>query len=331
MQTSRRSLLSRFGLSATALAGVSLARPFEVFAQAIDKAPKPSMPSDLKITGVKCGYIRGGSRLFVKIHTNQGIWGCGEAVDAVGGTYHLVQSFGRRLQGQSPLNPHRLFEDIRRPSLRRRTIGNVRGGVDGHRDRTLGLGGQGARDSGVPVAGRQVPGQNPRLHGHRSLSGALPGPEKFAEAALEAKQMGFTAVKFDLDQANDPARYDRYNWTASPGELQRMFDQMSAARKAVGANLDICADMHGRYDLPTALAVAKAMEPLKLMWLEEPVPAENVEAYRLIAQETSTPICAGENIYLAHGFRRLLEIGGADIIMPDLQKGRRAGGRTAHR
>ena len=99
-----------------------------------------------------------------------------------------------------------------------------------------------------------------------------------------------------------------------------MVDQMTAARQAVGPNVDICADMHARYDYPTGQQVAKRMEPLNLMWLEEPVPAENVDAYKLIAQETSTPICAGENIFLAHGFRRLLEMGGVDIIMPDLQK-----------
>ena len=78
--------------------------------------------------------------------------------------------------------------------------------------------------------------------------------------------------------------------------------------------------MHARYDFPTGQQVAKRVEPLNLMWLEEPVPAENVDAYKLIAQETSTPICAGENIFLAHGFRKLLEMGAVDIIMPDLQK-----------
>jgi galactonate dehydratase len=102
--------------------------------------------------------------------------------------------------------------------------------------------------------------------------------------------------------------------------LQRMEDQMTATREEVGPNIDICADMHGRYDLPTAQQVAKRMEPLRLMWLEEPIAAENIDAYRLVAEETSTPICAGENVYLAYGFRRLLEIGAVDIIMPDLQK-----------
>ena len=148
----------------------------------------------------------------------------------------------------------------------------------------------------------------------------LPLPADFAKAAREAVDMGFTAVKFDLDQANDPNKYDRYNWTASPAELQRMYDQMAAARKEVGPNIDICADMHGRYDAITGEKVAKMLEPLNMMWLEEPIPAENAEAYRKITESTSTPICAGENHYLAHGFRPLLESGAVDIIMPDLQK-----------
>lgn len=77
--------------------------------------------------------------------------------------------------------------------------------------------------------------------------------------------MGYTAVKFDLDQANDPNKYDQFNWTAGPAELQRMVDQMAAAREAVGPNVDICADMHARYDYPTGQQVAKRMEPLNLM------------------------------------------------------------------
>jgi len=102
--------------------------------------------------------------------------------------------------------------------------------------------------------------------------------------------------------------------------LQRMFDQIAAVREAVGPKIDICVDMHGRYDLNTALAISKRLEPLHLMWLEEPIPAENVDAYKIISESTSTPITAGENIYLAYGFRRLLEIGGVDSVMPDLQK-----------
>src|SRR5690606_25771845 len=137
----------------------------------------------------------------------------------------------------------------------------------------------------------------------------LPEPKDFAEAAREAVDMGMTAVKFDLDQANDPNKYDRYNWTASPMELQRMYDQNAACREEVGPNIDICVDMHGRYDAITGEKVAKLLEPLKVMWLEEPCPAENIQAYKKIADSTSTPICVGENQYLAYGFREMLEIG----------------------
>ena len=72
----------------------------------------PSPPSSLKITKIKCGYIKGS--LFVKIYTNQNIWGCGEGVDAIPSTYYLVKDFERRLKGQNPLNVNRLFENIRK-------------------------------------------------------------------------------------------------------------------------------------------------------------------------------------------------------------------------
>ena len=78
--------------------------------------------------------------------------------------------------------------------------------------------------------------------------------------------------------------------------------------------------MHGRYDMTTGKRVAKEAEPFKLLFLEEPVPPENVDAMRDIRESTSTPICCGENLFLRHGFREVLEKRAADIIMPDIQK-----------
>ena len=102
----------------SALAAAMALNPFFAFGQelenAVDRANLSSRPTDLRITDVKCGFIRGGAGLFVKIHTNQGIYGCGEGVDAVNGAYHLVQSIGRRLRDRDPLDVHRLFEELRR-------------------------------------------------------------------------------------------------------------------------------------------------------------------------------------------------------------------------
>jgi len=317
--TSRRKFLSKAAIAAAMTPFASLSTFGQRYEDAIDKTPKRSAPADLKITDVKCGYIRGS--VMVKIYTNQDIWGCGEGVDAIPGTYHLVKNFGARLKGKNPLNVHRLFEDIRRS-------GFFQGAQSGMYVAVL---------SAIETALWDIAGKALNLPVYQLLGGKfrdkvrvycdtalyqrnLPVPKDFADAALKAKGMGFNAMKFDLDQANDPNKYDAYNWTASPAELQRMYDQIAAARDAVGPKIDILVDMHGRYDAVTGQAVAKLLEPLKLLWLEEPIPAENVEAYKLITESTSTPIAAGENHYLAHGFRRMLEIGAVDIVMPDLQK-----------
>jgi galactonate dehydratase len=315
----RRSFIAKAAIAAAMTPLAPLAGFGREYEQAIEKTPRISPPSDLKITDVKCGYIRGS--LFVKVYTNQDIWGCGEGVDAIPGTYYLVKNIGSRIKGQSPLNVHRLFETIRKS-------GFFQGAQSGMYVAVL---------SAIETALWDLAGKALNLPVYQLLGGKfrdkirvycdtalyqrnLPQPKDFADAALKAKSMGFNAMKFDLDQANDPNKYDLYNWTASPGELQRMYDQIAAAREAVGPKIDILVDMHGRYDAVTAQAVSKRLEPLNLLWLEEPIPAENPEAYKLITESTSTPIAAGENHYLAYGFRRLLELGAVDIVMPDLQK-----------
>lgn len=309
-----------------AITGIAATVPLSAtFGAGLERAaethPMQSKPADLKITEVLCAFIRNGHGLFVKIRTNQDIYGCGEGVDAVPGTYHFVKMMEQRLKGKNPLNVHRLFEDLRKSGI-------FEGAQSGMYIAVL---------SAIETALWDIAGKALNVPVYQLLGGKfrdkirvycdtalyqnnLPTPKDFAKAALDAKNMGFNAIKFDLDQRNDPTKYDLYNWTASPGELKRMVDQVTAAREAVGPEIDICCDMHGRYDAPTGQQVAKRLEHLNLMWLEEPVPAENPEAYKVIADSTSTPICAGENLYLAYGFRRLLEMGAVDIIMPDLQK-----------
>ena len=320
MKQSRRSFLTKSAIS-TALGFSS----FSSFGQELDAAqkntPQSSAPSDLKITDVKCGFIRNGHSLFVKIYTNQDIHGCGEGVDATPGTYHLVKMMGERIKGKSPLNVHRLFEDLRRS-------GFFEGAQAGMYVAVL---------SAVEAALWDLTGKALGLPVYQLLGGKFrdkirvycdtgayretdTSAKAFGESAKNAVKMGFNAVKYDIDERNDPNKYDAYNWTASNAELERMYNQIAGVREAVGSKVDICVDMHGRYDTTTGKRVAKMMEPLKLLFLEEPFPAENPEAYKIVRDSTTTPICAGENHYLAHGFRKLLEMGAVDIIMPDLQK-----------
>jgi len=110
------------------------------------------------------------------------------------------------------------------------------------------------------------------------------------------------------------------NWTANNAEIDHMVDKVTFMRESLPKEIELAVDMHGRYDLGTAKRVAKELEPFRLVWLEEPVPPENIDAMRDVRQSTHTPICAGENIYMRWGFREIFEKQALDIIMPDIQK-----------
>jgi galactonate dehydratase len=319
MSNSRRSFVTKAAIAAALAPLAPLATFARGYEDAIEKMPKTSPPADLKIETVTPAYL--GSRMYIKITTNQGIIGYGEGVDAIPGTYYLAKSFGNRLRGRNPLDVHRIFDDIRKGGI-------FQGAQAGMYLAVL---------SAIEIALWDIAGKALEVPVYRLLGGKFrdrirvyydtvfyairnPQPKDYIEAGKKGVSMGFNALKYDVDEAGDPNKYDRSNWTASPAELQRMEDQIAAARQAVGPKIDICVDLHGRYDYVTAQAVAKRMEKFNLMWLEEPMPTENVDAYKSIVESTNIPICYGENNYLAYGFRRALEIGAVDIVMPDLQK-----------
>lgn len=83
-----------------------------------------------------------------------------------------------------------------------------------------------------------------------------------------------------IDQAMDPNRFDRMNWTANNSEIDRMVKWVEHTRDSIGMKVDLGVDMHARYDAITGKRVAKLVEPFRLMWLEEPVPPENIDAMR---------------------------------------------------
>jgi galactonate dehydratase len=315
---SRRSFLARgtFG----AAAGAVLASPLDGLAHALERAPRSSSPSDLRITNVRGGLIRGEHSLFVKIETNQGITGHGQAVDGVYGTYYVMKHIARQhLIGKSPLDVNRLQEEMRRGGLFKGAQGGMYVCVMSALETALwDLVGKAL---GLPVYQLLGGKFRDRIRVYCDTAGSRLEPREMGRRAREdVEKYGFTAVKFDIDDADDPNKLDRYSWSVSPAELDRMTAQIAAVREAVGPQVDVCVDCHGRFDEPSGHKIARAMEPFRLMWLEEPVPPEFPEAYARIRQGTSTPICGGENWYLTYGFRRPLEIGACDVVMPDLQK-----------
>ena len=128
-------------------------------------------------------------------------------------------------------------------------------------------------------------------------------------------------AKIDIDDARDPARFDRVNWTANNGEIDHMVDKVAFMREALQKN-DRARRGYARPLRPDHGQARRQRTGAIQAWSgwRSRCPPENIDAMRDVRQSTQTPICCGENIYLRHGFRELLEKHAVDIIMPDIQK-----------
>jgi len=246
------------------------------------------------------------------------LYGQGESTDAAVGTVSLVNQFRRLLVGQDPLNVDALWERIRVSGI----FAGAQGGqyVTALTGLEIALWDLAGKALGLPVY--QLLGgkfrDKIRIYCDSDMDDPL-GPESDKKLPW-IKEQGFTAMKIDLDDATDPNRFDRVNWTANNAEVDRMVSWVKHVRESIPKEMELACDMHGRYDAGTAKRVAKELEPFRLLWLEEVVPPENIDAMADIRQSTSTPIATGENLYMRWGFREVLEKNAIDIAQPDIQK-----------
>jgi galactonate dehydratase len=93
---------------------------------------------------------------------------------------------------------------------------------------------------------------------------------------------------------------------------------VEAVRDAVGPEVELLVEMHGRFAPAVAIALARELEPFQPGWIEEPVPPENVSALRKVADHVRLPIATGERIHVRHEFRELFELQAADVVQPDI-------------
>jgi galactonate dehydratase len=314
-RTDRRTLLKCALAPIAGIAGLPSLRA------AVEETANQYRRPKLKITEIRTAEVRvHGYQVHVRVYTDQGIVGQGESTDAATGSVPIIRSFSRLLIGQDPLNIEAAFERIR-------TSGVFSGAQAGQYVTALSgvetaLWDLAGKALGVPVfqlLGGKVRNRV-RVYCDSGAREMVPGDEQSKARIQQIQDLGFTGAKIDIDDAMDPSRLDRVNWTASNAEIDHMLAKIRFTRELYPKNFDLAVDMHARYDATTGKRVAKEVEPFKLMWLEEPVPAENIDAMRDIRASTSTPICCGENVYLRWGFRELLEKRAVDIIEPDFQK-----------
>jgi galactonate dehydratase len=142
-------------------------------------------------------------------------------------------------------------------------------------------------------------------------------PADVGRAAREKVEAGFTALKM-----NATAEMERVE---SPAKVREAEARLGEVREAVGPEIGIGVDFHGRVAKPMAKRLADALEPYEPMFVEEPVLPEHNDALPEIASQTTTPIATGERMFSRWDFKQVLESQSVDVIQPDLSH---AGGIT---
>jgi galactonate dehydratase len=241
--------------------------------------------------------------LFVRVESDDGAVGWGEAsleghAEAVNGAFEALRD---RFIGHDPYR----IEDIWQIAYRG---GFYRGGpvlmsaLAGFEQALWDLKG---RTLGLPaweMLGGRV---RDKIRAYAWIGGDR--PDEIADAAKARREQGFSAVKMNATAEMD--------WLGTPKAFDEVVHRVQAAQ---AAGMDVGLDLHGRVHKAMAKQLAKVLEPLGLLFIEEPLLSENYEGLAQIANLTSTPIALGERLYSRWDFKTFLSSGVVDIIQPDL-------------
>jgi galactonate dehydratase len=280
---------------------------------------------DLKTYVVNPHGPGGRNWIFVKLITDNGIEGIGEAFDipfAPHPVAKLIESTGERfILGTDPFNIELMWRTI------------YASGYDQHPDTT-----KMAIISAFEIACWDIIGKalgqpiynllggkyHERLRTYTYMNPA-PGksqkdgyvqndPQAAAERAAHYLKMGFTAIKFDPvgpGTVHAPLQL-------TVGNLANSEAVIGAVREAVGDKCDIIIGTHGQMTTSAAIRLAKRLEKFDPLWFEEPVPPENRDEMARVARHTSIPIGSGERLSTKYEFRELLEKQAAAVMQVSL-------------
>lgn len=266
----------------------------------------------MKITKITT-YIVPPRWLFLKIETDEGIFGWGEPV--VEGRAHTVAAAVDELSdyliGQDPLQIEKHWQAMYRGAF-------YRGGPILM-----------SAIAGVDQALWDIKGKHHNAPVHQLLGGQVRDrirvyawvggdrPDAIVASAKAAIDGGFKATKMNITE--------EMQIVDTMATVDQAVERMASLREAVGNKLDIAVDFHGRVHAPMARVLIKALEPYSPFFIEEPVLSEHLEAMAELRKNTHIPIATGERLFSRFDYKRLFTLGAADIIQPDLSH---AGGIT---
>lgn len=251
--------------------------------------------------------------LWVRVHTDEGLVGLGETYPCAAPEAAAVhQCFAPRMMGRNPLEIDRLWADL--------FLAVSYHGWAGAEMRAL---------SAIDIALWDLAGKALRAPVYQLLGGTareriliyntcydrvdfLTEPVRLAR---ELKASGISAMKiWPFDRAGLASRGNRI----TAAEMREGMEPLRLIKEEFGDSMDVAMEFHGYWNLPCAIQIAQALEPLRPMWLEEMLPQDNLSAYRELARATRLPLTVSERLMTRWGFREVIENRAARYIMPDL-------------
>jgi galactonate dehydratase len=251
--------------------------------------------------------------LWVRIHTDAGLVGLGETYPHPAAEKAVIHaSLAPILIGRNPLEIDRLWADM--------FLAVSYCGWAGAEMRAI---------SAIDIALWDLAGKAANLPVFQLLGGAsrnsiriyntcydkvdfLREPCRLAEELLDNGVKAMKIWPFDGIAKQTHGQY------ITPALIRQGVEPLRQIRERFGDEMEVAMEFHGYWNLPSAVAIAKALEPYSPMWIEEILPQDNLAAYRQLASATSIPLCVSERLMTRWGFRELLENQAARIVMPDL-------------
>jgi galactonate dehydratase len=253
--------------------------------------------------------------VFVKLETNQGVVGWGEATleGKASAAMACVMDMKDLIIGSDPMQVEHLYQFMYISSFYRGgpVLGSAISGID---QALWDIRGKVLNMPVYELLGGPVDPRGVRGYYHASAWSL----SEAHELRDRTKAAGVTALKFQLP--------DLLEWVESGAKIKRAVQHMEMLREGLGPDLDFAVDFHARPSPTVAAIILREIEPLHLLFAEEICPPENVRAMARAVKYSTTPIATGERLIAAYGFTELIDMGVVDILQPDIAH---VGGVTA--
>jgi L-alanine-DL-glutamate epimerase-like enolase superfamily enzyme len=269
---------------------------------------------DLRIQGIAPNWT------WVRLHTDTGLVGIGESYPTQEAHIGALKEIAPMILGKDPANIERLWQDIFY-----RISYQPWGGAEMRMLTAINIAQWDllGKASGMPVYKLLGGKAQERLLVYNTMNGwpihgmrEHDAPEKITEFLL---RRGIRAIKlypYDRGPVNAFARHGGAFITQA--ELKQSLDPIQRIRKVAGDGMEIALDLSSKWNLPCTMQIARSLEPYGIMYLEDPMLPDNLEAYASLARETSIPVCISERLATRFRFREMFEARAVDVVMYDV-------------